>query len=1216
MVKLTTGKIKNLILTILALCCMVLTLPKSCLAYQETFPPRTVTVGFNAFPGYNDMSLDGRRSGYGYEFLRMIAPYANLKYLYIGYDKSWTEVMQMLDEGRVDIVTGVRMPRGGDKKFAFNQHGIGTSFAVLLTDYMQTDFRPGDIKSYKDLHVGMLRNSPINESFEEFAKRNNLQYTGRYYDNLSTMHTDLRDGSLNAIVTADARTLYNFETVLERFDSAPYYALTRKVDKDLMERINYAVSKLDVDHPNWRSELNKDHFVNVRNNDVKLNFDERLYLTRLQKTNKPIKILLNPDRAPYAYIDSEGKPNGIFYDLLKQAAELCDFKYQLIPAKSTEQYNEITTSGAADIVFDSPSTLYDAEIKGYNVTTSYYDGNFAEIYRKGESNFKTVAVKAGAISMNSVYKSMYGDKEIIEYPSIDACIEAVKNGQADCCYMYIYTAANYVAADAKGTLAYEPVRGHYTKFRIAVKQQANPLLYSVMNKFANSVTDETMRNLIAKHRTEENPSFTSYVYRNPFGFAIATILVLLIIVGSVTYMQYKKRAAERVKDAEIRRMKNMMDEMTASFPIGLFAYTMDDMKVLMFNDEASRILSTDLTNDMKLTNAMIAKNIEPDDIPKIFNMAQKLNKIGDQLDYHFAVRLKDGSRANITATTKIQAFEDGTKYVLTALKDDTEQVNVNRMLVQERASFREALLTNARFSFSFDVDDGYLREDIFTAAGEDILVPMGLKVPVSFDEFGKALIEYMGLEFERKELQNKVNCEGLKYLYAHGFTAETLNYYLSKVDRYSRTQCFLAEDVETGHLMATFISYDITKQVKEEMTQRNLLIESMAATDRANAAKTEFLSQMSHDIRTPMNAIIGMTAIASTHLDDKNRLSDCLNKIDTSSKHLLGLINEVLDMSKIESGKIDLAEDVFDIRQLVDNLLVMTKVQLNEKKHKLSVNISDIEHYKVIGDKDRLQQVFMNFMTNAIKYTPAGGHIKLTIAEKFSGRSDYACYECVFEDNGIGMTPEFQQKIFEPFARAEDSRTSKIQGTGLGMSIAKSIVNMMNGSIQLESEINKGSKFTVVIYLKISGEEAMETELKASTSLKDFEKLDYADKRALIVEDNEINAEIAGEILSMTGMKIDYATNGKEALDIMMEAEPGYYDIVFMDIQMPIMNGYKATTAIRGLHGDYYKNVPIIAMTANAFTEDVQMSRAAGMNEHVSKPVDIAKLMEVLMRWL
>ena len=318
------------------------------------------------------------------------------------------------------------------------------------------------------------------------------------------------------------------------------------------------------------------------------------------------------------------------------------------------------------------------------------------------------------------------------------------------------------------------------------------------------------------------------------------------------------------------------------------------------------------TNDMKLTNAMIAKNIEPDDIPKIFNMAQKLNKIGDQLDYHFAVRLKDGSRANITATTKIQAFEDGTKYVLTALKDDTEQVNVNRMLVQERASFREALLTNARFSFSFDVDDGYLREDIFTAAGEDILVPMGLKVPVSFDEFGKALIEYMGIEFERKELQNKVNCEGLKYLYAHGFTAETLNYYLSKVDRYSRTQCFLAEDVETGHLMATFISYDITKQVKEEMTQRNLLIESMAATDRANAAKTEFLSQMSHDIRTPMNAIIGFTHLASNNCSSRTRVLDYLGKIKASSNHLLALINDILDFSKIESGKLEIVNDEYE----------------------------------------------------------------------------------------------------------------------------------------------------------------------------------------------------------------------------------------------------------------------------------------------------------------
>lgn len=1185
-------------------------------AEEQIFAARTINVGFNSYPGYNDIDEDGTITGYSYEFLRMIAPYANLRYKYVGYDSSWPNILTMLENGEVDIVTGARKTSELERKFAFNNHGIGNGFTILVTDYMQTMYKPGDPSSYKDMHVGILKDSSSDKSFEDFAAMNNLQYTLRYYDSLPIMHRDLRDGSLTAIVTNDARTIENFEVVLERFNSVPYYAITRKTDKDLMERINYAVSKLDVDSPSWRSRLNREHFIDKSYDDVNLSFDERVYLNKLSKENRPVKVLINPDRAPYASINKDGKPEGIFFDLLNQAAEICDFKYELITTKSTKEYNDATTEGLADIVFDSPSTPYDAETKGYNVTTSYYDGNFAEIYRKGEHNLKTVAVKAGARNMNSVYAAMYGDKTVIEYPSIDACIEAVKTGEADCCYMYIYTAANYVASDIKGTLAYEPVRGHYTRFRIAVKQETNPLLFSIMNKFANSVSDNNMRNLIAKHRVDEDHSFTNYVYRNPFGFAMAAISILITVLGAIAYMQYKKRVAEHKKDAEIRRMKNMMDEMTASFPIGLFAYTFNDMKVLMSNDEARRILSTDFTNNKILTNEMIVKNIDPEDISRIFKLAQSFGKIGDQLDYDFRVRLSDGTYANIMATTKLQAFEDGTKYVLTALKDNTEQIKVNRMLLQERSTFRNSLLSKARYSFSFDVDDGFVREDILTAEGTSLLAMIGCKPPISYDELGAMATKLFGIQFFKKELQFGLSCAGLKHFYSLGYTAEAPEYYMSTFDKYSRTQCFLYDDVETGHLLATFFSYDITDAVKEEMAKRKLLKDSMAATDRANAAKTEFLSQMSHDIRTPMNAIIGMTAIASTHLDDKARLEDCLAKIDTSSKHLLGLINEVLDMSKIEAGKIDLANDLFDLTQLVDNLLVMTKVQLNEKRHRLTVDIDKIVHKKVIGDKDRIQQVFMNLMTNAIKYTPNGGSIKMSIAEKISGRNNYACYECVFEDNGIGMTPEFQKRIFEPFARAEDSRTSKIQGTGLGMSIAKSIVGMMNGTIQVESEINKGSKFTVIIYLEIPSEEAIESEIQKASALENFDKLDYSDKRALIVDDNEINAEIAGEILSMTGMQIEYATNGKEALDRMMEVEVGYYDIVFMDIQMPLMNGYKATAAIRELSGEYYKNLPILAMTANAFSEDVQMSRAAGMNEHISKPVDIIKLMDALKRWL
>ena len=539
---------------------------------------------------------------------------------------------------------------------------------------------------------------------------------------------------------------------------------------------------------------------------------------------------------------------------------------------------------------------------------------------------------------------------------------------------------------------------------------------------------------------------------------------------------------------------------------------------------------------------------------------------------------------------------------------------------------------------------------------------------------------------------------------------------------------------------------DVSQEKKAEIESHKALKDAYRAAENASRAKTEFLSNMSHDIRTPMNAIVGLTAIAGANIESQDRVVECLGKITKSSRHLLGLINEVLDMARIESGRISLAEEDFRLPELVDNLLALTKPAIDEHHHQLEVHIEHIEHEAVCGDSLRIQQVFVNLMSNAVKYTPDGGNITLTIKEKPNGFSELGCYEFSIEDNGIGMTPEFQKIMFEPFSRADDHRTTKVQGTGLGMAIARNIVNLMNGDIQVESAPNKGTKITVTVYLKLqenekeqekelldlpvlvvdddktccestvatlqeigiagewvlTGKEAVERcyarhetnsdyfavildwkmpemdgiatarkirervgedvtiiiltsfdfseieeearaagvnafmakplfrsrltatlrqfksekkEENARNYLEDFAKENYAGKRILLVEDNELNREIATEIIGMTGVTIDIAENGKIAVEKVMEAPEKWYDLIFMDIQMPIMNGYEATAAIRALTGSRGK-VPIIAMTANAFAEDVQLAKNTGMNEHIAKPLDLNKLNDVLKQWL
>ena len=385
---------------------------------------------------------------------------------------------------------------------------------------------------------------------------------------------------------------------------------------------------------------------------------------------------------------------------------------------------------------------------------------------------------------------------------------------------------------------------------------------------------------------------------------------------------------------------------------------------------------------------------------------------------------------------------------------------------------------------------------------------------------------------------------------------------------------------------------------------------------RADNAKTDFLSRMSHDIRTPMNAIIGMTFIANSNIDNKDKVADCLEKITVSGNYLLSLINDVLDMSKIESGKFRLTEDDLNLCTLIDELSEMVAESAKQKKHKLEVRTHDIIHENIVGDRLRIQQVFVNIVSNSIKYTNDGGHITVDITEKPVGNHGVGCYEFVFSDNGIGMTREFMKKLFEPFERAEDERVDGQQGTGLGMAITYNLVKMMNGSIRVESEPGKGSCFTVTLYLKLSENAETQPEAAVEKSADELRSTSFEGRRVLLVDDNELNREIATELLKMMKLDVECAVNGKEAMDKFAASEGGYYDLIFMDIQMPVMNGYDAVKAIRKLDRPDAEKIPVVAMTANAFAEDVKEALNAGMNEHIAKPLDINKLIATLKKWL
>ncbi len=672
-----------------------------------------------------------------------------------------------------------------------------------------------------------------------------------------------------------------------------------------------------------------------------------------------------------------------------------------------------------------------------------------------------------------------------------------------------------------------------------------------------------------------------------------------------------------------------------------------------------------------------------------------------------------------------------------------------QQLQEEQIRYRNALVKGCLYSFPFDITEGIIREQVVTSHGVDIMGAVGLRPPVGYDEMNTAYTRINEVHFLVESMRDCLTCAGLLRRFAEGSASPEWEYYEPARDLYVRVAVYMYEDPVTGHVHGLLTAADITASRKQEEMHRQALQAAFDAANQASEAKTAFLSNMSHDIRTPMNAIIGMTAIAGAHLDDRRRVEDCLTKITAASRHLLGLINEVLDMSKIESGKMDLQEEAFSLSDAVERLVVLSMPQMEQKKHDFRVSLTDVEHERVVGDSERLQQAFMNLLSNAAKYTPDGGTIRLYITEKPQTRPGLGCYEFVFEDNGIGMSEEFQTRLFEPFVRSDDSRVGKIQGTGLGMTITQTIVRMMNGDIQVESHLNQGTKITVTVFLQLqdgneaesidrfaelpvlvtdddqaageytamiltelgmdceyvlTGREAVErvrarhetgvdyfavildwrmpemdgvetarqirktvgsdvpiiilssydwsdieseareagvnafiskplfksrlvhlfhsilepgdSEEDGVPLLERFQQEKFPGKRALLAEDNQLNAEIAGEVLSMASLEVDYAVDGKQALDMVASHPEGYYDIIFMDIQMPVMNGYESAQAIRALPRPDAASVPIVAMTANAFSEDALAAKNAGMNEHIPKPIDFKLLLKTLNHWL
>ena len=491
--------------------------------------------------------------------------------------------------------------------------------------------------------------------------------------------------------------------------------------------------------------------------------------------------------------------------------------------------------------------------------------------------------------------------------------------------------------------------------------------------------------------------------------------------------------------------------------------------------------------------------------------------------------------------------------------------------------------------------------DMLSKAHQEELIRQVIAEP-----FQKAYREFISMSTVAKRLEKR---EMLS------FTAQT-------VDERWLTMIIVPQGYDKNGKLCTVLvaNRDATEEKEREIEQDKNLRNALAAAEHANKAKTVFLNNMSHDIRTPMNAIIGFTALATAHIDNTELVLDYLKKIHTSGQHLLSLINDVLDMSRIESGSVEIEYAAVHLPDILNDLKTIIQGSSYSRQQKLSIDTQDILYEDIITDKLRLTQVLLNISSNAVKFTPAGGRISICVSEKPCNRDGFATVIFRVKDNGNGMSQEFRKHVFDSFSREHTVTENGIGGSGLGMAIAKNIVDMMGGTIQVESEVGKGTEFTVAFECKIAGaavkqEPAPEPGdlIKSENQKPQTEsKRSYKGKKALLVEDNELNREIATAILEEIGLDVDIAEDGTDAVNMMSSAEGRKYDLIFMDIQMPKMDGYTATREIRTLDDLKCANIPIIAMTANAFEEDRKKAIKAGMNGHIAKPISADAILENL----
>lgn len=929
---------ENVIVRAIAFCCAAACILASMSLFcipafaADMTKNRSVRVGFFPFEGYYAVDASGERSGYGYELLQLIAQHANISYTYVDNVASWDEMEQMLQDGRLDMLTSVQKTPEREEKFAFSETPISTSSTMMTVKSGNTRIVTGDYSTYSGIRVGVIRDNSHAQKYADFAHKMGFSYTEVPYDSLVELASALQEGTaIDACVTSSLRPLHN-EWIIEQFDPSPFYMMMRKDDTALIDEVNSALSQLSLYSPNWQTDLYSKYYAPDNGSNLLLSADERSYIAA--QAGRVFKAAMQPDNAPFSWFE-DGKACGIIPEIFAEIARRAGIAYEAVETKDKAAYQALVDASQVDFVMDTGWCYSLAENNGYKLTVPYLSLTISQVSKIGvaSSGDSRVAVPSGPVWGKLSNSSRYDGWN---FAAVDTAVDAVNGvvrGNYDRAAVYTSFAQQYIHNNIRSGLQMSLMPDVQVDLSVGVPAAQDYLLLSVMSKSAESVRATYAKDVLLKNTmdTHGDISFRDYFYLHPFQAAAALAVVLTI---------------------------------TAIFVI------------LLLNGRRQR-------------------------------------------------------RANIAI-----------------------------------------------------------------------------------------------------------------------------------------------------------------QKAKNE-------------ADAANEAKSTFLSSMSHDLRTPLNGIVGFTDLAIREGSEEKRL-DYLKKIQVSGNLLSDLVEDTLELSRIESGKMTLNLEPIKGGELAKTVAMAVTPAAELKHIHLIADSSRYPHEVIYCDRLKLQKVMLNLLSNAIKYTPPGGTVSMSV-EVIEPPRNGMTRRLVVEDNGIGMSEDFLTKLYEPFSQEHRAEAGNVAGTGLGLTIVKRIVDLMNGTITVESRVNKGTKF--IIDLPVSRIEEDSGESAPSSQV-----VALKGKNILLCEDNDLNAEIAALLLKEQGVKVTRAENGQAGVDLFASSPEGFFFSILMDLRMPVLDGYAAAKAIRKLKRSDAPDIPIIALSADAFEENKKMASEAGMTGYLTKPIDPAKLVTELSK--